>query len=196
MRGNTRDYPNRAKNRETRRKVNRLAVEKKRNKIAKLVKHLRADLNVVMMRGDQEVILAPRLGLFGHANAPVYRLGDEEIAGACEDVIELGGICTKLGLMCLAQLVGHNLAYGSDGLAKQFAKWAGIDLEALKKAADADTQGDGGGDSPGEGGLDGQPELGANLAPVDDNPVGPEPESGQGLDASGVQVAATESQDQ
>lgn len=195
MRGTreTRSYPNRDKSRERKRKATRLAREAKHNELTRAVRRLRADANIVLLREDGEVVVVPRRGLFGHARAPVFRIPDEQVVGAVEDLSELGGICTKLGVMVLAQLVGHNLAYGSDGLARALVKWAGIDLEALKKEiADerADEGGAGGGAGPGEAAGE-SPDVG----PVDDDgPGGSESGSQPETTDGGIPSAPTKTE--
>ena len=168
-----RTYPNRDKSREYTRKANRLAREKKMNELRKDVKHNRADSNIVLLRDEagDELIVAVRRGLFGHDRAPIIRVSAEEIAGACEDVKELGGIATKVGVMVLAQLTGHHLSYGAEGLAKALAKFARIDLDALKKEAEASDAGGGGAvsDVP-EGTPDGSTEPGGSS---ESNPTPP-----------------------
>lgn len=171
MRGTkeTRTYPNRDKKRATKRKALRAKNRKLGEEVRKAVQKLRADVNIVFLNEEDEVVVVPRIGLFGHARSPAYRIGHEIIVGAVEDADhkELGGICTKLGVMVLAQAVGHHLAYGADGLARALAKWAGIDLEKLKEEADADKGGAGGGSGAGE--TAGEP---PDVGPVDDGEPG------------------------
>lgn len=129
-------------------KTLRKARNAKMAELRKLVAHSREDANIVLMKGDDEIVLAVRRGLFGHDRSPIIRVPHEDLVGAVEDKVQLGNICTKLGVMVLAQLVGHHLSYGADELANAVAKWAGIDLAQLaKEAADgaAETGTDGGG---------------------------------------------------
>jgi hypothetical protein len=50
---------------------------------------------------------------------------------------EMGEIVTKIGLLTLGALLNYNLAGGPEGLAYALAKWAGMDVEAMRKAAQA-----------------------------------------------------------
>ena len=142
--------------RTAKRKQRRLKNEKASAELRQGIKKLRADAALVALRSNGEIIVGVRRGHFGHPSSPILRIQDEEIVGATEDVKELGAIATKLGVLALSQLFGYELAYGSEGLAKQIAKWAHIDVEALKKeiadeAGDAD--GGGAGDAAPGGGL-------------------------------------------
>lgn len=138
MRGSSRTKPNAALKRTTKAKALRLAREAKRNALVREAKKSRADVGLVMLApvspGD-DVILGVRRGLIGHPHSPIFRIKEEDIVGAIEKVEELGGIVTKIGVLVLAQLVGHNLAMGSDGLAKKLAAFARIDLAQLEKDA-------------------------------------------------------------
>lgn len=127
-------------------KTKRLDREKKMNELRKGLKRNRADTNIVLMRNeaDEELVLAVRRGLLGHSSSPVLRISADEVVGAVEDIKELGGIATKVGVMVLAQLTGHHLSMGADGLAKALAKFAQIDLEAIKKEAEESDANDGG----------------------------------------------------
>jgi hypothetical protein len=150
--------------RKNKQKAKRLERETKMNELRKLVAHSREDAQIVLMKGDDEVVFAVRRGLFGHDRAPVFRVSHEDVVGAVEDTTQLGGLCTKLGVMVLAQLTGHHLSRGVDDLAKALAKWAGIDLAELTKEAEVADAADGGGtpgvpagpagDVPGPGGSD------------------------------------------
>lgn len=99
------------------------------------IKVKRADTALVMIEQPGEVVFGVRQGLFGHPSTLTYRLKHEEIVGAVERPEDLGQIVTKLGVLALAQLLRHNLAYGTEGMAKRLSDWAGIDLEALAKEA-------------------------------------------------------------
>lgn len=136
MRGTTatRTKPNKDKKRSAKRKARRQEHAKQVGKLQAAYKSRRADLNIIMVRGEDEVVLGVRRGLFGHCRAPILRMTHEEIVGAVEDSKELGSLVTKLGVLALSQLLGYNLAYGTEDMGKAFAKWAKVDLEALKKA--------------------------------------------------------------
>lgn len=144
MRGTERKIPNKDKKRATKRKTKRLAFEAEINKLKKAYKQRRADLNLIMVRGEDELVFGVRRGLFGHPAAPILRMKFEEIVGATEDVKEMGALVTKLGVLAMSQMIGYNLAYGTDDMAKALAKWCKIDLEALKAEAtlEAAKQGD------------------------------------------------------
>jgi hypothetical protein len=96
----------------------------------------RANANVVAIRQGDNIVFGMRTGLFGHPNTTVLRIPDETTVGAIEDISELGAVCTQVGMLVLASLFNYNLAFGADGLANKMAEWAGIDVEALKKAAE------------------------------------------------------------
>jgi hypothetical protein len=143
-----------SRKRQVRQKGLRLLREASRNILAEKVKASRATANVVALRrlppkqrGEEgvyqppgEVVFGMRTGLFGHPTTTVLRVKDETIVGANEEGDdgrkELGEIVTQLGLLTAAALFNYNLAWGPDGLAKAMAKWAGIDVEALRKAAE------------------------------------------------------------
>lgn len=140
-----------SRKRDVKRKGLRLLREASRNIVAGRVKKSRADAHVVALRrkpprlrGEDEtpgeVVLGMRTGLFGHPTTTVLRVKDEAIVGAVEDNKELGELVSQVGLLTLAALFNYNLAWGPDGLPKAMAKWAGIDVEALKKAAAAETE--------------------------------------------------------
>lgn len=152
-----REYPNREKKRSTKRRALRLKTEAKKSKQREGVRKLRSDVALIAVVDPQwwakkmaiksnlnpdvlpneteQVIIGVRRGALGGPNAPVLRISAEDIVGAAEDNRQLGEWCTKLGVLCLSQLLGYNLAYGPDGLGKALAKFAQIDLEALKRAA-------------------------------------------------------------
>lgn len=104
------------------------------------VKQMRTDLHLVMVRDvmGQKVSIGVRRGLFGHPAGVILHVDDASIVGCVEDTAELAKFVNNLGILAASQLFGHNLAEGIEGLGKTMAKWAGIDLEALAKAAEAD----------------------------------------------------------
>jgi hypothetical protein len=168
------------KRRKNKAKSLRLERARKMNELRKDVKRNKSDTNIVLMRGDEELVIAVRRGLFGHDCSPILRVTADEIVGAVEDVKELGGIATKVGVMVLAQLTGHHLSYGAEGLAKALASFAQIDLEALAKEAANGT--DGGGPS----------ELPASLADDVGEPGGSGSGSAPATSDSATEAPATE----
>jgi hypothetical protein len=95
--------------------------------------------NVTAIRNNEETVFGMRTGLFGHPTTTVLRIADEKVVGAIEDPSELGEIVTQLGMLTAAALFNYNLAFGTEGLAEAMAKWAGIDVAALR-AAEAVTE--------------------------------------------------------
>lgn len=122
------------------RKSLRLAREKVRNKLSAARKRLRADAPVTAIRlvADGEIAIGIRRGLFGHPGTVMLRVDDAAIVGCVEDRSELAKLVNNVGLLVVSQLFGHNLAEGVEGLGASVAKWAGINLEALKREAEAD----------------------------------------------------------
>jgi hypothetical protein len=136
-----------AKKRDKRRKGLRLKRAARLQALTTRAKSNRATAEVVALnqrparvRGDEQptgqIVFGMRTGLFGHPTTTVLRVPDEQIAGAVEDMNEMGEIVTKIGLLTLGALLNYNLAGGPEGMAVAFARWAGLDLEALKKASD------------------------------------------------------------
>ncbi len=133
--------------RDKKRKALRLDREQRRVEFTKKVHAGRANAQIVAirqaaprLRGEApapgQVVFGMRTGLFGHPTQQVLRIQDEKIAGACENMSELGEIVSQIGILTLGALVNYNLAEGPEGLAKALAKWAAIDLEALRKEAE------------------------------------------------------------
>jgi hypothetical protein len=125
-----------SKKRDVRRKGLRLLREASRNIVRESVKAERASASVVALRREGNTIFGMRTGLFGHPTTTVLRVPDETVVGAIEDAQELGSMVTQVGMLVMASLFNYNLAFGVEGLAKKMAAWAGIDVEALKKAAE------------------------------------------------------------
>jgi hypothetical protein len=137
-----------AKKRDKRRKGLRLKRAARLQALTTRAKSNRATAEVVALnqrparvRGDEQptgqIVFGMRTGLFGHPTTTVLRVPDEQIAGAVEDMNEMGEIVTKIGLLTLGALLNYNLAGGPEGLAYALAKWAGMDVEAMRKAAQA-----------------------------------------------------------
>jgi hypothetical protein len=125
-----------SKKRDVRRKGLRLLREASRNIVRESVKAERANASVVALRREGNTIFGMRTGLFGHPTTTVLRVPDETVVGAIEDAQELGSMVTQVGMLVMASLFNYNLAFGVEGLAKKMAAWAGIDVEALRKAAE------------------------------------------------------------
>lgn len=125
------------KRRKNKQKAKRLAHTQLMNEISTTARKLRADASLVavrrVMQGD--VIIGVRKGLFGHPNPVMLRLDDASIAGCAEDKTELAKFVNNMGLLVVSQMFNHNLAEGIEKLGESIARWAGIDLEALRKAA-------------------------------------------------------------
>jgi hypothetical protein len=124
------------KRRKNRAKAKRLETAKLKAQVRQALKALKADVHVVALKHPSEVVFGIRTGLLGHPTTTVLRVPHEKIVGGVEDNQELGEVVTQLGLLALGGLLRFNLAMGPEELAKAFAKWAGIDLEALKKEAE------------------------------------------------------------
>ena len=99
-----------------------------------------------LKRGDCSVVVITHPGLDGiefavaqgryAATDRIYFSVDHDVlAGALDDVTELGPIMAKLGLLVACKLIGFNIALGPDKLAEAYCKWAGIDVAALKEEA-------------------------------------------------------------
>lgn len=84
-----------------------------------------------------EILIGVARGFTG-AGEVLYRIDAEKLAGAVEDRAELAVIVNNLGLLVLAQLTGFNLAESLEELPKALAKWAHIDIKALRAAEDRD----------------------------------------------------------
>lgn len=84
-----------------------------------------------------DILIGVARGITGSGEI-LYRLEPDKLAGAIEDRKELAVIVNNLGLLVLAQLSGFNLAESLDELPKAIAKWAHIDVQALKKDEQAD----------------------------------------------------------
>lgn len=124
------------KRRKNRAKTKRQEHARKMNVLAAVKRKLRSDVSITALRleRDEEVVVGVREGLFGHPRTTLLRLDDIAIAGAAEDVGELAKLVNNVGILVTSQLFGHNLAEGLQDLGKSIARWAGIDIEALKKA--------------------------------------------------------------
>ena len=122
------------------------AVRREKTRAAKQIsvarRHLRADAPVIALRREAagEIVIGVRRGLFGHPGTVVLRVDDVSIAGIAEDNTELAKFVNNVGLLTVAQLFGHNLAEGLEGLGKAVAKWAGLDLEALAREDAAESE--------------------------------------------------------
>jgi hypothetical protein len=129
------------KSRDAKRKAKRLATKALTNLVGAARRRLRTDAPVVAVRRgkDREIVIGVRKGLMGHPGTVILRIDDVSIAGMQEDVAELAKFINNVGLLTVAQLFRHDLAQGIDGLAKSIATWAGVDLEALKATADAES---------------------------------------------------------
>lgn len=126
------------KSRDAKRKRKRLALRAVTSAVGKARKRLRSDAPVIAVRRSQqeEIVIGVRRGLFGHPGTVILKIDDLSIAGMSEDVGELAKFINNVGLLTVAQLFKHDLTQGINGLAQSIASWAGIDLEALKKAAE------------------------------------------------------------
>lgn len=126
------------------RKRQRLAREAARNKLAATRKRLRSDVQIaaVAQPSQERVVIGVTSGTFGSPHGVTFNLSNEAIVGTVEDNRELGTLVTNLGLMVLAALVRHDLAGGTEGLAKKLAKFAHIDLELLAVEAAAQAKAD------------------------------------------------------
>lgn len=124
---------NSAKKRTNKRKALRLKNEAKRLRLAKRARAKQGDVNLRSLALDDKVIIGVRRGLIGHQRGVVLSVSHEDIVGGIENPSEFGGVCTKLGLLTLAALLGVSVAEGPDFLAKELARFAQIDLDALKK---------------------------------------------------------------
>lgn len=133
--------PPTSRRRKNRQREKRIAGEALRAQLGRARKHLRADAPVIAIRRVQqgEIAIGIRRGLFGHPGTVLLRVDDASIVGCTEDNTELAKLVNNIGLLVAAQLFGHDLTKGVEGLGKSIATWAGIDLEALAKAAADDT---------------------------------------------------------
>jgi hypothetical protein len=143
-----------SKKRDVKRKGLRLLRQASRNLLVEKVRKTRADAKVVAirqqppkLRGEEQepggILFGMRTGLLGHPTTTVLKVPDEKLVGCMEEDKnearkELTELVTQVGLLTLAALFNYNLAWGPDGLAKAIVKWAGIDVEALRKAAEAE----------------------------------------------------------
>jgi hypothetical protein len=138
-----------SKKRDKKRKAGRLRRAAEKRQLQREIKATRLFANIVAIRdvkttlsdeGKAEktgsTVFGVRVGLFGHPTTTILRIPDEKAVGAVEDTKEMGEIVTQLGLLTLGALLKFNLAGGPEALAKAYARWCGIDLEALKREAD------------------------------------------------------------
>lgn len=86
---------------------------------------------------DGSIVIGVAKGWTGSGEV-LYRLEAEKLAGAIEDRKELAVIVNNLGLLVLAQLCQFNLAENLTELPKALAKWAHIDMKALKAEDEKD----------------------------------------------------------
>ncbi len=127
---------NRRKNRQ---KAKRLATAAEMLQLRQGLESLKADTNIRMVRTPENgVALGVRHGLIGHPQEVVLQVTGEKIVGGVEDVQELAEVVNQVGLLTLASLLRFNLADGPEELARALARWAGIDLKALKAAAEVE----------------------------------------------------------
>jgi len=97
-----------------------------------------ADLIAVQPPGADYMGVAVRRGQYASLNALGLSIPHESLVGAMETPEEMGNIVVKVGLLAFAHLIGYNLAYGADGLARAACVFAGIDVSKLKSEADED----------------------------------------------------------
>lgn len=133
--------PMRRKNRQ---KAKRLAHTEAMNVVSRATKKLRADTSLTVVRrvADESIVVGVRKGTFGHPGTVILRVDDLSLAGMIEEKAELAKFINNVGLLAVSQLFNYNLAEGLDGLGKHLAKWAGIDVDALLKAAAEDAADD------------------------------------------------------
>lgn len=131
------EKPPTSKRRKNRQRAKRKATTEVSFAIGAVRKRLRADAPVTAVRrvAEGEIAIGIRRGLFGHPGTVLLRINDASIVGCVEDKAELAKFVNNVGLLVTAQLFKHSLADGIEDLGKSIAKWAGIDLEALAKAA-------------------------------------------------------------
>lgn len=134
--------PPTSKRRKNRQKAKRLAGEAVRAQLGRARKKLRADAPVTAIRRAMqgEIVIGVRKGLFGHPGTVILKIDDASLVGCVEDRAELAKLVNNVGLLVVAQLFRHDLTQGIEGLAKTIVAWAGIDLEALQKAAEEDPE--------------------------------------------------------
>lgn len=130
------------KSRDAKRKAARLERERQRNVLGRVVKGLRADIQVAALSkpSEEKVVFGVVTGTYGSPGAVSLSISHESVVGINESNEELGTLVTNLGLLVLSALVRHNLAEGVDGLPKKLAAFAHVDLEALKREAESDAQ--------------------------------------------------------
>lgn len=92
-----------------------------------------------MVRGDDESLIDFRPGTYGHPRTVFLRIPDEEVAGCHDEKRDMGAILAKVGMLALAGLLRYQLEDGVDGLLRALTKYAGIDMDALRAAAEQET---------------------------------------------------------
>lgn len=128
------------KSRDAKRKQLRLAREGATNILGSAHKNLRRDiqLSVLNQPSQEKLLFGVVTGTFGSPGVVAYPLSYESIVGMVEERAAFAAVVNNVGLLALAALVRHNLAEGVEGLPRKIYQFAGIDLDALQKEADAD----------------------------------------------------------
>lgn len=125
------------KSRDAKRKLQRLQAEKATRASLSAVLPSYADCNLRMIVDKEDrVLIGLRRGEWGHTNPVILPISPETIVGATEDAKEFATILTQLGMLTLSTLLKYDLADGPEKMAKALAKFAKIDLEALKTEAE------------------------------------------------------------
>lgn len=107
-------------------------------RVQKPIKRGFTDLIAVQVKGMDSMGIAIRRGLYASTNTLGLTIPHEDLAGAIENPNDMGSIVVKVGLLAFAHLIGYNLAYGADGLARAACEWAGIDTSKLISEAEED----------------------------------------------------------
>ena len=104
------------------------------------VKQGHASLVSTQVEGKDELYISISGGRYSTVSRVGLKLAHEELVGGIEDANEMGAIVVKIGILAASALIGYNLANGVEGLAKAFAEWAGVDVDALNEAVNRDSE--------------------------------------------------------
>ncbi len=96
------------------------------------------ELMAVQNPGVDHMTIGVRRGVFASHSSIALNVTHDDLIGAIDDPQELGNVVVKLGILGFAGLINYNLAYGVEGLPEAAARWAGIDVDALKADAKPD----------------------------------------------------------
>ncbi len=97
------------------------------------------ELMAVQNPGNDKLTVGIRSGLYASRGNIALDISHDALIDALDDPQKLGDVVAKIGILAFAGLIGYNLAYGVDGLPDAAARWAGIDVDALRADADPAT---------------------------------------------------------